>query len=142
MPIKLTKQTVLCSPCYQTHPEIFYKGRSTYFTYVKFLLNTFLNSEVWHIPNLKPELKQTILSSPANALKLTQKNPNFYESYINVHKSCNRGHPNQMIVYKHVILLHKIYNSYCPQMDWVKLNFNQTLTTRQTNFNTIKSNNF
>ena len=86
------------------------------------------NSEVWHIPTLKPKLKQIILSTSANALKLSQRNPNFYESFVDIHKSCNRAHPNQFIVYKHSILLHKMYNSYCPQMDWLELNFNQTLT--------------
>ena len=35
-----------------------------------------------------------------------------------------------------------MYNSYCPQMDWIELNFNQTTTSRQTHFNTIKSNRF
>ena len=95
---------------------------------------------MWHIPSLKPELKQIILSASARALKLTQRNPNFYESFIDIHKTCKRAHPNQFILYKHSILLHKMYNSYCPHMDWIELNFNQTLTSRQTHFNTIKSN--
>ena len=33
-------------------------------------------------------------------------------------------------------------NSYCPQMDWIELNFYQTLTSRQVLFNTIKANNY
>ena len=102
----------------------------------------FYNSEVWHIPTLKPELKQIILSTSARALKLSQRNPNFYESFIDVHKACKRAHPNQYIVFKHSILLHKMYNSYCPYMDWIDLNFNQTFTSRQTLFNSIKSNRF
>ena len=102
----------------------------------------FYNSEVWHIPTLKPELKQIILSTSAHALKLSQRTPNFYESFIDVHKSCKRAHPNQILIYKHAILLHKMYNSNCPQMDWIELNFNQTLTSRQTLFISIKSNRF
>ena len=35
-----------------------------------------------------------------------------------------------------------MYNSYCPYMDWIELNLNQTLTSRQTLFNTVKSNRF
>ena len=97
---------------------------------------------MWHIPTLKPELKQIILSTSACALKISQRNPNFYESFIDIHKACKRAHPNQYIVYKHSILLHKMYNSYCPYMDWIELNFNQTLTSRQTLFNTVKSNHF
>ena len=97
---------------------------------------------MWQIPNLKLELKQMILSTSARALKLSQRNPNFYESYINIHTACNRALPNQFILYKHSILLYKMYNSYCPEMDWVELNFNQTTTSHQTLFNVIKSNNF
>ena len=63
-------------------------------------------------------------------------------TWHDIHKAYKRARPNQFIVYKHSILLHKMYNSYCPQMDWIELNFNQTSTSRQTHFNTIKSNRF
>ena len=33
----------------------------------------FYNSEVWHIPTLKPDLKQILLSTYANTLKISQK---------------------------------------------------------------------
>jgi hypothetical protein len=102
----------------------------------------FYNSEVWHLPNLKPTLKQLLLSASANALKLCQRTPNMYESFINVHKSCQRATPNQMIMYKHAILLHKLYNNNLPKADWVELNFQQILTSRQTTFKIIKSNNY
>ena len=47
-----------------------------------------------------------------------------------------------MTVYKHAILLHKLYNTHQPQTDWIELNFNQTLTSRQKHFKTIKNNNY
>ena len=102
----------------------------------------FYNSEVWHLPNLKPSLKQLLLSASTNALKLCQRTPDMYESFINIHKSCQRATPNQMIVYKHAILLHKLYNNNLPKADWVELNFQQILTSRQTTFKIIKSNNY
>ena len=77
----------------------------------------YYNSEVWHIPNLKPQLKQLLLSESENALKLSQRSPDMYESYIDVHKSCNRATPNQIITYKHAIILHKFYNVNFPQAD-------------------------
>ena len=97
---------------------------------------------MWHIPTLKPELKQIILSTSASALKLFQRNPDLNESFNDIHKAFKRAHPNQFIIHKHSILLHKMYNSYCPKMGWVELNFNQTLTSRQLLFKTIKSNRF
>ena len=89
----------------------------------------YYNSEVWHIPNLK------LLSHSGNALKLSQRNPNIYESFIDIHVSCNRATPN-------AILTHKLYNLEQPRADWIDLNFNQILKTRQRAFKVIKNNNY
>ena len=43
--------------------------------------------------------------------------------------------------YKAAIQLYKLYNVTKPSLDWVTLNLNQTLTTRQTKFLIAKSNN-
>ena len=45
-------------------------------------------------------------------------------------------------MYKHAILLHKLYNGNLQKADWLDLNFNQILTSRQTTFKIIKSNNY
>ena len=94
------------------------------------------------MPNLKPQLKQLHLSASANALKSSQRSPDMYESYIYVHKSCNRATPNQIITYKHAILLHKLYNVNFPQADWLDLNIHQIITSRQTKFKITKANKF
>ena len=100
----------------------------------------FYNSEIWHIPSLKPELKQMLLSASANALKISQRCPDSMESFINVHKSCKRAHPNQIMDYKHSILLHKIFNIHQPSLDWVELNENHTISSRETHFKCAKTN--
>ena len=100
----------------------------------------YYNSEIWHIPNLKQELKQSLLSASANALKISQRLPDPMESFINVHKNCNRALPNQLMNFKHSILLHKLFNNHSPSMDWVELNLNQAITSRESNFNLLKSN--
>ena len=45
----------------------------------------FYNPEVWQIPSLKRELKQILLSNSANALKISQRTPDRYESFVNIH---------------------------------------------------------
>ena len=45
-----------------------------------------------------------------------------------------------MMEFKHSVLLHKIFNTQQPVMDWVELTFNQAITTRETFFNSVKSN--
>jgi hypothetical protein len=102
----------------------------------------YYNSEIWHLPTLSPDLKQMLLSASANALKLTQNNPNYMQSFVDIHKSCKRALPEQMILYKHAILLYKLYNENLPETDWLALNFQQTTTTRQAVFFILKNNNF
>ena len=54
---------------YFTTNEILTLITSNYFSVL------YYNSEVWHLPTLKPELKQHLLSASANALKLAQLHP-------------------------------------------------------------------
>ena len=82
------------------------------------------------------------MSASANALKLSQPVTNQMQSYVDVHKECKRAQPEQMMLYKHAIILHKLYNENSPEMDWLALNFQQTTTSRQTNFCIVKNNNF
>ena len=50
----------------------------------------FYNSEIWHIPTLKPEIKQMLLSASAKALKLLQRTPDLMESFLkHSNLSCN-----------------------------------------------------
>ena len=81
-----------------------------------------------------------LLSASASALKISQRCPDVMESFINVHKNCKRAHPNQILEYKHSILLHKIVNTHQPSLDWVELNENQTITSRETYFRCAKTN--
>ena len=46
----------------------------------------YYNCEVWHLPTLKPNIKQHLLSASANALKLAERYPDCMESFINVPK--------------------------------------------------------
>ena len=90
----------------------------------------------------KKNLKQPLLSASAKARKLSQRTPDIFESFINIHKSCNRASPEQMILYKHAILLHKLYNTHQPQSDWIELNLNQILTSSQSHFRIIRNNKY
>ena len=85
----------------------------------------FCNLEKRHVPNLKPPLKKLLLFASANALKLAQRTKNFYESFIDIPKSCK--------FYKHAILLHKLYNIKLPQADCIDLNTQQIYTSHQSN---------
>ena len=59
----------------------------------------YYNSEIWHLPTLKPTLKQKMLSASAKALKTCIKYLDPMTSFDNIHSMCNRGTPNQMMNY-------------------------------------------
>ena len=64
------------------------------------------------------------------------------ESYLNIHLQTNRATPDKFLVYKHAILLHKLYNNYTPNFEWVDLHFKQTLNPRHSYFNILKDTKF
>ena len=100
----------------------FFKPEETLLT-ANFCSVLYYNSEVWHLPTLKPEIKQHLLSASANALKLAQHVPDRMESFINIHVNAKRATPEIFLLYKHAILLHKLFNTQIPQMEWVDINF-------------------
>ena len=102
----------------------------------------FYNSEIWHIPSLNPHSKQQLLSASANALRLCTPGNNDRISFEELHVLNQRATPTQIMQYKHSLLLYKLYNRKEPIQEWVMLNFQQTLGSRQTNFNIIRSNNY
>ena len=59
----------------------------------------YYNSEIWHLPTLKPTLKQKNLSASAKALKVCIKNLEPMTSFDNIHIMCNRATPNKMLNY-------------------------------------------
>ena len=104
----------------------------------KFFSILYYSSEIWHIFSLSPDLKQQLLSTSTNALKLSQTSPSFMKTFVNIPKECKRSQLEQMIIYKHAILLHKLYNKNCPERDWLALNFQQVNNQRQTKLFVIK----
>ena len=94
----------------------------------------YYNSEIWHLPTLSPHLKQKLLSSSANALKLclTSLPPN--TSFDTIHNLTKRATPPQMSIYKHALQLYKLYNSNIMTEDWISLNHQQIFNGRNEKF--------
>ena len=62
-------------------------------------------------------------------------------SFENIRKMNKRATPNTFMIYKCAIQLFKLYNAKEHSLEWVKLNVNQILTSRQMNFLIMKTNN-
>ena len=101
----------------------------------------YFNAEIWHIPTLNQNSKQLMLSASAKALKLCKKDYSYDHSYISLHKINKRATPNQMLICKHALLLFKLNNCIDTTADWIQMNFQQILTSRQMNFIISRDNN-
>ena len=98
----------------------------------------YYNSEIWHLPNLKSSLKQKLLNVSARALKISMFYPDPMISFLKIHEITKRAPPESMMKYKLAVQLYKIYNSHEHSLEWVQLNYNQILTSRQTKFSISK----
>lgn len=94
----------------------------------------YFNSEVWHIPSLNHVLKQKLLSTSANALKMALNYPQELISFQNLHRMTDRATPEMFSNYKLALLLFKTFNDKFPLQEWTQLNFSIILTTRQSKF--------
>ena len=61
-------------------------------------------------------------------------------SFVNIHKMNQRATPESMLLYKLSIQLFKLYNSNEHSLEWISLNLNQILTSRQSKFQIMKTN--
>ena len=99
-----------------------------------FYSKLYYGAEIWHIPTLNQNCKKLLLSASANALKLCN---NFYDpslSYLELHRIHKRALPNNFCLYRHSLLLYKLFNNISPTRDWLDLNFQIVNTSRQVNF--------
>ena len=94
------------------------------------------------LPTLSPKLKQILLSASAKALKLCLPMQEPMTSFATIHSLAGRATPQQYCDYKHSILLHTIYNTNSPPLDWITLNFNQKFNSLNPYFQTFYTNNY
>ena len=90
----------------------------------------YFNCDVWLIPSLKPQLKQQILSASSKALMLSTPNYHNLMSYEQIHAINKRSTPKQILMYKHSILLYKVWNDSLYSKDWIALHFQQNFNER------------
>ena len=90
----------------------------------------YYNSEIWHLPSLKANLKQKLLSISARAISTCAKHCTLDISFINLHSLYKRATPEQFLLYKHALSVFKLLNNEVMTREWLELNFNQVFTSR------------
>ena len=102
----------------------------------------YYNSEIWHLPSNTYNCKKQLLTASALPLKLCVYHFDQSISYDTLHTSLKRAKPAQFMLYKHALLLHKIYNDENSSHEWQSMFFNQTFSTRATKPNFIDNSNY
>jgi hypothetical protein len=77
---------------------------------------------VWHLSNLNKNIKKSLLTASAGALKVALHYPNFNISYATLHSIANRAPPEMFCICK------------LPIDEVIQLNHKQILMSRQTDF--------
>ena len=102
----------------------------------------YYNSEIWLSPVLKYDVKQSILSASANALRACMPTPNRFILFEEIHKNCSQPTPQCIGLYKLSLLLYKTYNKKQIDKDWLDLADQIIVTGRQKYFSCFKNNNY
>ena len=92
------------------------------------------------ITNVKVHFKKSLLSASSKALKVCCNKYEYELSFINLHKSCGRATPDELMMYKLALCLYKLYNTDFNTIEFINLNQNQILTSRQDSFKSLKNN--
>ena len=101
----------------------------------------YYNSEIWLIPTITQINKKLLLSASSNALKMAHKYRFPYMSFEALHRISNRATPTMFSHYKLALMLHILYNTEVYTTEWIHLNVNHVITSRQTSFHINKTNN-
>ncbi len=103
------------------------------------------------LEELKKELEKIIKWLKGSGLKVNEKRQScayfiematlvticnkFYDpsvSYVDLHILHKRALPSKFCLYRHCLLLHKVFNDSIPKRDWIDLNFQMINTSRKT----------
>ena len=100
----------------------------------------YYNSEIWHLQSLNANLKQKLLSSSAKAIKVCAKHCTNEYLFLRLHEMYKRETPDSYLLYKHSLCLFKLMTeNNTHSYEWIAMNFNQILPSRQINFKSLKA---
>ena len=103
----------------------------------------YYNSEVWNIPTLGTALQNQLLSASARALKICSRPSDLWMlSFNDLHEMAGRATPQKLRDYKSALQLYKTMDQHIPTTDWINLNLNAVVTSRQTKLIINKNNRF
>ena len=107
-----------------------------------FYSKLYYGSEVWHLPERTAEQNKMIKFASANSLRTITKEITIYHSHTEIHQMTKRALPDQMIKYKHALMMYKLFRQCTPENEFIKLNFQANLNQRLQHHTFIKMQNY
>ena len=107
-----------------------------------FYSKLYYGSEVWHLPDRSTEQNKMIKFASANALRIISNEMTIYHTHTEIHKMAKRALPDQMIQYKHALMMYKLFRHCTPDNEFVHLNFQANLNQRLQHHKFLKMQNY
>ena len=83
----------------------------------------YYGAEVWHFPGLSRILHKKLKYASANALKLCTPGVTVYSTHTEIHQMAKRALPEKMCLYRHAVVMHKLFNIIICENELLHLNF-------------------
>ena len=104
-----------------------------------FYSKLYYGSEIWHLPGLELKLKKRLKLASANACKLCLPRENAHLlSHTEIHNLAKRALPENMCLYKHALMIHKMLRNDLCDDEMRNLNFQLADNERATKLNFIR----
>ena len=107
---------------------------------LNFYSRLYYNSEIWTLNTLHGNCKQLLLSTSARALKCCMYYPDPMLSFEIIHEMNMRATPEKFTLYKHALVLFKLYNDNTVEDKRISLNLQHQFSIRGNVFKVTKKN--
>ena len=107
-----------------------------------FYSKLYYGSEAWHLPERTTAQNKMLKFASANALRIATNEITIYHTHTEVHRMTNRALPDQMIQYKHALMMYRLFRKCTPDNEFMHLNFQANLNQRLQCHNFLKIQNY
>ena len=97
--------------------KFFTKEERTTLNTSLFYSKLYCGSEVWHLPERTVAQNKMIKHASANALRIISKEITIYHTHTEIHQMTKRALPDQMIQYKHALMMYNYLEIACQTMN-------------------------
>ena len=114
--------------------------------YRRFLFRSRVNlgliiPNIWHFYNLHYS-SFSFKHASANALRIITNDITIYHTHTQIHNISKRALPDQMIKYKHALMLYKLLRQCTPNVEFIQLNFQPNFNRKLQHHNFLKVQNY